>query len=114
VTGPRLFSASAETRALLAKGLVSACNELRASSAHITFLPEVDWTNADKSKWLRRQDIQFHWQNQDYKSFDDFLASLSSKARTSARRKAVRDAGTLTGSRARTSAKATGCVFIST
>ena len=40
VTGPRLFSASAETRALLAKGLVSVCNELKTSSAHITFLPE--------------------------------------------------------------------------
>ena len=33
VTGPRLFSASAETRALLAKGLVSVCKELKASSS---------------------------------------------------------------------------------
>ena len=95
VTGPRLFSASAETRALLAKGLVSVCTELKASSAHITFLPEGDWQHADRKQWLQRQDIQFHWQNHDYKSFDEFLASLSSAKRKNIRkeRQAVRDAG---------------------
>ncbi|HEX7108752.1 MAG TPA: GNAT family N-acetyltransferase [Aestuariivirga sp.] len=95
VTGPRLFSASAETRALLAKGLVSVCTELKASSAHITFLPEGDWQHADRKQWLQRQDIQFHWQNHNYKSFDEFLASLSSAKRKNIRkeRQAVRDAG---------------------
>jgi hypothetical protein len=95
VTGPRLFSASAETRALLAKGLVSVCTELKTSSAHITFLPEGDWQEADRKQWLQRQDIQFHWQNHDYKSFDEFLAGLSSAKRKNIRkeRQAVRDAG---------------------
>ncbi|HQY73568.1 MAG TPA: GNAT family N-acetyltransferase [Aestuariivirga sp.] len=95
VTGPRLFSANAETRALLAKGLVSVCKELKTSSAHITFLPEADWAAADKAHWLQRQDIQFHWQNQGYTSFDNFLASLSSSKRKNIRkeRKAVLEAG---------------------
>jgi predicted N-acyltransferase len=95
VTGPRLFSPDSEIRGLLSKGLVSACAELRTSSAHITFLPEEDWVNADKAKWLQRQDIQFHWQNQEYTSFDDFLASLSSAKRKNIRkeRKTVREAG---------------------
>jgi hypothetical protein len=95
VTGPRLFSASPETRSLLAKGLVALCGEMKSSSAHITFLPEEDWRSADRKQWLQRQDIQFHWQNQDYKSFDDFLASLSSSKRKNIRkeRQAVRDAG---------------------
>ena len=76
-------------------GLVAACAELRASSAHITFLPEADWANADKAKWLQRQDIQFHWQNQGYSSFDGFLAGLSSNKRKNIRkeRRAVHEAG---------------------
>ncbi len=95
VTGPRLFSADSEVKETLLKGLVSACAELRTSSVHITFLPEMDWLSANQAKWLRRQDIQFHWQNQDYTSFDDFLASLSSSKRKNIRkeRRAVREAG---------------------
>jgi uncharacterized protein len=95
VTGPRLLSANAETRLLLAKGLVELCKKLNASSAHITFLPEDDWTAADNSQWLRRQDIQFHWENRGYASFDDFLASLSSAKRKNIRkeRQSVRNAG---------------------
>lgn len=94
-TGPRLFSASPETRDVLAKGLVALCSEMKTSSAHITFLPEEDWKGADRKQWLQRQDIQFHWQNRDYKTFDEFLASLSSQKRKniSKERKAVRDAG---------------------
>ena len=95
VTGPRLFSASPETRNVLAKGLVALCSEMKTSSAHITFLPEEDWKGADKKQWLQRQDIQFHWQNQNYKSFDEFLGSLSSQKRKNIRkeRQAVRNAG---------------------
>ena len=95
VTGPRLLSADPEVRELLSMGLVAACAELRASSAHITFLPEADWANADKAKWLQRQDIQFHWQNQGYSSFDGFLAGLSSNKRKNIRkeRRAVHEAG---------------------
>lgn len=28
-----------------------------------------------------REGIQFHWKNNDYKSFDDFLSTLSSRKR---------------------------------
>ena len=95
VTGPRLFSASAETRALLAKGLVSVCNGVEGFIGPYHLSAGRDWRHADRTQWLQRQDIQFHWQNQDYKSFDDFLASLSSAKRKNIRkeRKAVRDAG---------------------
>ena len=95
VTGPRLFSANSETRAVLAKALVALCSEMKTSSAHITFLPEEDWMGADKRQWLQRQDIQFHWNNQNYRSFDEFLTSLSSQKRKNIRkeRKAVSDAG---------------------
>ena len=95
VTGPRLLATRAGTRKLLAHGLVALCGQTNSSSVHITFLPEKDWTAADQPSWLRRQDIQFHWNNRNYVNFEDFLASLSSSKRKNIRkeRQAVRDAG---------------------
>jgi uncharacterized protein len=91
-TGPRLLAATPEYRQILAEGLVALCNEIKASSAHITFASEKE---AAESTWLKRNDIQFHWKNNDYKSFDDFLASLSSSKRKNMRkeRKQVYEAG---------------------
>ena len=34
-----------------------------------------------KPKWLQREDVQFHWFNQGYQSFDDFLLSLTARKR---------------------------------
>jgi uncharacterized protein len=95
VTGPRLLSANPEVRKQLARGLVSLCAEIKASSVHITFLPEDDWIVADNTHWLKRQDIQFHWHNKGYGTFADFLASLSSSKRKNIRkeRQSVADAG---------------------
>jgi uncharacterized protein len=91
-TGSRLLAASPEHRNLLSEGLVALCKKFGASSAHITFALN---TEADESTWLKRNDIQFHWMNNSYKSFDDFLASLSSAKRKNMRkeRKQVFDAG---------------------
>ena len=36
--------------------------------------------------WLPRSDIQFHWTNRGYASFDDFLAALSSRKRKDIRK----------------------------
>ena len=83
-TGPRLLSAP-EHKPKLLKALEAAALQLEASSAHITFLPEADWAEAPK-QWLKRQDIQFHWHNNDYKTFADFLASLSSSKRKNIRK----------------------------
>lgn len=82
-TGPRLLAATAEHRATLAQGLEALCGELEASSVHITFATEKD---ATESKWLHRNDIQFHWMNNGYASFDEFLASLSSAKRKNIRK----------------------------
>jgi predicted N-acyltransferase len=86
VTGPRLFAAEEKTRALLMRGLIALCTEEKASSVHITFMPESDWQSFGGRDWLRRTDIQFHWHNQGYDSFDDFLKSLSSQKRKNIRK----------------------------
>jgi predicted N-acyltransferase len=85
-TGPRLFAGTASARKQLAQGLVALCTEEQASSVHITFLPEEDWSALGGLQWLQRADIQFHWQNDSYKGFDDFLRSLSSQKRKNIRK----------------------------
>ncbi len=85
VTGPRLLAGTAGERALLARGLAAAAAQLGASSAHVTFLAADDAAAFDQD-WLTREDIQFHWRNEGYGSFDDFLGALSSSRRKVIRR----------------------------
>ncbi len=95
VTGPRLLAATPDRKRKLATGLVSLTKAVGASSVHITFLPEEDWQVLGGSDFLQRQDIQFHWHNNNYASFDGFLAGLSSSKRKNIRkeRRAVVDNG---------------------
>jgi uncharacterized protein len=83
-TGPRLLG-PADLKPKLLAGLTALTRQLEASSAHITFLPPEDWEAAPK-QWLKRQDIQFHWHNNGYANFKDFLASLSSSKRKNIRK----------------------------
>lgn len=86
VTGPRLLAASEAERRELASGLIALCSEEEVSSVHITFLPEQDWQALGGRLWLQRTDIQFHWMNPGYASFEEFLASLSSQKRKNIRK----------------------------
>jgi hypothetical protein len=86
VTGRRLLTTTAEDRAALAQGLIALCAQEEASSVHITFLPEDDWHALGSSRWLQRTDIQFHWHNAGFATFDDFLKSLSSQKRKNIRK----------------------------
>lgn len=108
VTGSRLLVARATNiavgrEALLATG-ATAVQQLKASSLHITFLTEEEWIAAGDIGYLQRTDQQFHWLNQGYQNFEQFLGELSSSKRKNLRkeRAAVRDAGVefdwLTGS----------------
>jgi predicted N-acyltransferase len=56
------------------------------SSAHITFCDQGDVAAGEERGWLRRDGIQFHWFNRGYASFDDFLATLSSRKRKTVRK----------------------------
>ena len=85
-TGPRLLAGTAQHRAALADGLIALCQQLQASSAHITFAPHSEWSEMGEKGWLQRQDIQFHWHNQGFKNFADFLATLTSSKRKNIRK----------------------------
>jgi predicted N-acyltransferase len=85
VTGPRLLvrpgpSAGAAREALVA-GALEIVKRERASSLHITFPAEKEWNYLAGLGFLARTDRQFHWHNEGYSTFQDFLAALSSRKR---------------------------------
>ena len=90
VTGPRLLVGSApgakERRALLATALSRYARDIGASSVHATFLTPADADAFGAAQWLERTDQQFHWMNEGYATFDDFLAALASRKRKQVRR----------------------------
>ena len=88
-TGRRLLTAKvedAETESQLLAAAVTVAKQIEVSSVHLTFLPEAQWQRAVAAGCLQRVDTQFHWLNNNYATFDDFLAQLSSKKRKNIRR----------------------------
>mgnify|MGYP006291696415 CR=1 FL=1 len=57
-----------------------------ASSLHFTFIDRDDWEYLGKIGFLQRMDQQFHWRNEGYRSFDQFLERFSSKKRRNIKR----------------------------
>jgi predicted N-acyltransferase len=90
VTGPRLFAAPGPladpVRGALADALVEITRASELSSAHVTFLTEQEWRSLGKRGFLQRTDQQFHWENANYTSFDDFLNHLASRKRKTIKR----------------------------
>jgi len=89
-TGPRLLIRDGvdqeQIRTALAGGLVGLCDATDAASVHVTFAPEAEAKFLASCGFLQRNDQQFHWRNQGYGSFEDFLATLNSRHRKAIRR----------------------------
>jgi predicted N-acyltransferase len=90
VPGRRLLVGDGDNRFERERMLLAAAIEIvkrnALSSLHVTFCTEGEWSRAGEASFLQRTDKQFHWHNQGYKSFDDFLATLSSRKRKTIRR----------------------------
>ena len=88
-TGRRLLVApEAEgvgDRALIT-GALSVMEDHHLSSLHITFCTEDEVAAHADATLLPRKTQQFHWHNQGYQTFDDFLAALSSRKRKNIRK----------------------------
>jgi len=89
-TGPRLLIRDGLERnhvaSALASGLIALCGMSNASSVHVTFAREAEWRLLARHGYLLRTDQQFHWHNQRFANFDDFLATLNSRHRKSIKR----------------------------
>ncbi|HLJ64638.1 MAG TPA: GNAT family N-acetyltransferase [Stellaceae bacterium] len=89
VSGKRLLlhgQAPPNTAETLITGVIDFARRYELSSLHVNFptLPEWEWLAGHG--FLKRMDQQFHWENQGYGSFDDFLETLTSRKRKQIRR----------------------------
>lgn len=82
---------------VLLDALYQVAEQVGASSAHILFPPEAEQRYFEQQGWLSRHDCQYHWENDGYTSFDDFLSKLSHKKRKNIRqeRRKVEEAGVI-------------------
>ncbi len=86
VPGRRLLARAPE----LAPALIGAAERIvethGLSSAHATFIHPDEVTLFEQAGWLIRVDSQFHWLNEGFATFDDFLATLASRKRKAIRK----------------------------
>lgn len=85
-TGPRLLLADDAFAAPLLAAAEQVCAGNGFSSAHATFVDPAQLPLFEAAGWLPRSDIQFHWFNREYGSFDDFLGQLSARKRKTIRK----------------------------
>jgi predicted N-acyltransferase len=84
VPGPRLLvrpDAPAETRLHLIAGLAEFTRQRKISSLHVNFPDDADAEALFEAGFLKRMGQQFHWTNDGYKTFGDYLAALNSRKR---------------------------------
>ena len=98
VTGPRLLadhSRREEIQQHLASAALRLATEMRVSSLHWLFVSPDQMSTLVNHGHLQRTGYQFHWHNQGYDSFENFLSNLASAKRKKLKRERryVRDAG---------------------
>lgn len=89
VTGPRLLlrpdAPPAAADALIA-AMIELARRHKVSSLHVTFPTRSEWERFGAAGFHQRMGQQFHWENDGYGSFDDFLEALNSRKRKQIRR----------------------------
>jgi hypothetical protein len=90
VPGPRLLARDSARIPALIAALETVTADNGMSSAHATFISDEDLPWFEHAGWLIREGSQFHWQNDGYETFDDFLAALSSRKRKAIRKERAR------------------------
>jgi len=102
VSGARFLTAPEFSRkerkeaiATLGEALVSLCRENELSGVHVNFCQPDELGVLQKSEFVARVGMQYHWVNEGYADFDAYLARFRSKRRNQIRRelRGVAEAG---------------------
>jgi len=95
VPGSRLLAESDAARQALLDRVLQLCQNNNIPSLHILFASPNDLQTCVQAGLLQRSQVQFHWQNQGWRDFDDFLSSLNQEKRKKIRqeRRKVQAAG---------------------
>lgn len=90
VRGPRLLTSPNEDKSAVQESLVAGLKTLVSqnglSSAHVLFPQEEELEKLKSQGFMLRDSVQFHWCNQGYQDFEQFLAALTMKRRKNIRR----------------------------
>ncbi len=86
VPGPRLLTSDPDAARALLHAAETIVDRDTLSSAHANFITPEQLPVFEAAGWLIREGIQFHWSNDGYRSFDDFLATLASRKRKAIRK----------------------------
>jgi len=85
VTGPRLLVKDELDCVYLQKHMLEIMADLAAqaglSSVHVNFVPNTETETFTQVGYLIRTGLQYHWHNDGFKTYDDFLCQLSSRKR---------------------------------
>ncbi len=100
-TGRRVLTPSREVEAGLAQAAITLAKRARASSLHITFIEPNQAERLREQGLMLRTGVQYHWANDGYGSFADFLGALSSGKRKNIRKERERALDGLTIKRLR-------------
>jgi len=97
-SGPKLLmsdQAPAECRQILVNTALELARQSNCSSLHWLFPSKDQLQHFDGQGFLRRTGCQFHWTNQGYQDFEDFLSHFSSSKRKQVKRerRRVEEAG---------------------
>jgi predicted N-acyltransferase len=95
VTGSRLLARDQAARAALLQFLRAQQQAAGMSSTHVLYPPQDEAEQLAHAGFMLRSGVQFHWLNQGYENFEQFLDTLEHKKRKNIRaeRRKVRDAG---------------------
>ena len=90
VTGARLLARDPAMRQSLLAGMTRVAEKGGASGVHVTFCTEAERRLGEAQGWLGRTTTQYHWQNDGYADYEDFLSRLSSRKRKALRKERER------------------------
>ena len=95
ITGVRLIARDKQAQQALLHELIRLQTATQVSSTHILFHTKDEAASLTSAGFLLRQGIQFHWQNNSYANFEEFLLCLERKKRKNIRaeRRKVADFG---------------------
>lgn len=81
VTGPRLIAKLQDDKLLLAKAAIHFIGKLGISSLHVLFPDSSDIEVLKEAGYSIREGVQFHWRNQNYQDFNEFISSMNHEKR---------------------------------
>jgi predicted N-acyltransferase len=95
VSGARLLAVDQAARQALVMALQGLQEAAQTSSTHVLYPPAAEAQTLAEAGFMLRSGVQFHWHNEGYRDFAEFLATLERKKRKNilAERRKVGEAG---------------------